>query len=106
VGDQFGCFVSGADNNAYRMLLRFFFDGRGKKSQFPEEPTVKEQLNQGDETKTSKQYFSPMGTQIQSSHMLSTVGAGYSYRVVFRACPFTKIHISADFVQVSFKISC
>src|SRR5579871_3194412 len=59
VGDESGGFVAGADDDAYRMLLIMFFWLGGIEGQLSEEPTVVEELYQGDQTKNDKKQFEP-----------------------------------------------
>ncbi len=75
VGDEAGGFISCADDDADGMLLRMFFFRGGIKGQPSEEPTIVEQLHQGDQTKNNKKQFKPGETQIQFSHKRSVPGA-------------------------------
>ena len=74
VCDQFGCFVTCADDNADGVLLRLSFFCGNEKSKAPEEPPVIEQLDQGDQEKHYKNDLTP--GDAKSSHKRSTIGSG------------------------------
>jgi len=75
VGDKAGGFIPGADDDADGMLLGLFFFWGGIEGEPSEEPSIVEQLHQGDQTKNNKKQFKPGETLIQFCHKRSVSGA-------------------------------
>ena len=70
-----GCFIAGADNDAYGMGLGMLFWRRDIKGETSKEPTVVKQLNYGNEAKNNKKQFEPGETPKQFSHKCILSGA-------------------------------
>ena len=73
MGEELTRLVTGADDDADRMLLGAALFGRGKKGETPEEPTIIKELGQRDQTEQYKKYLAQGDTK--SIHMYSTIGA-------------------------------
>lgn len=72
MGNELVGLVTGADNDADRMLLGAALLGWGKKGETPEEPTIIKELGQRDQTEQYKKYLTQRDAK--SIHKHSTIG--------------------------------